>query len=155
MKIWIGSDHGGFSLKQELLKWLPAQYPDAQISDVGASMLDMDDDYPQYAAQVAKQVSAANTTTQDPTSWGVLICRSGAGMAIAANRFSAVRAVVCRTVEDVVHAREHNNANIIVLEGDAVQYNDAQTLITRFFTTNFGEDRHVRRVEQLEALTQK
>lgn len=154
--IWIGSDHGGFALKQSLMPWLQEQFGGNgnTVADVGADVLDLDDDYPPYAAAVARAVQDPVADRAELTRWGVLICRSGSGMAIAANRFTGVRAVVCRTIDDVTHAREHNNANIIVLEGDHIAVPEAQLLVQTFAQVPFGGERHTKRVVQLDRLTE-
>lgn len=152
--IWIGSDHGGFALKQELFPWLQSQFGDeATVADIGAEVLDMDDDYPAYAVAVARAVQDSVADREELQRWGILICRSGSGMAIVANRFHGVRAVVCRTTDDVKHAREHNNANILVLEGDHLSAPEAQNLVLEFSQTAFGGGRHSRRVIQIDSLT--
>lgn len=146
--LFIGTDHGGFAIKQTLKPWLAELA--GQIDDLGAKTLDPDDDYPQFGRAVAEQVnSAAEPVEADPTVWGLLLCRSGAGMAIAANRFPSVRAVVCRSVEDARHAREHNNANVVVLEGDYVTDAEAKAIVQTFLGTKFGGGRHARRLRQI------
>lgn len=152
-KIWIGSDHGGWALKAELVAWL--QSNNHLVEDVGAVQFEPADDYPVFAAKVGQALSALQEPVeQDPTQWGVLLCRSGAGMAIAANRFPFVRAVVCRQPEDARLARAHNNANVLVLEGDHVRAEAAQAIMSTFFSTSFDGGRHARRVQQLEQLHQ-
>ena len=115
----IGSDHGGFQLKQQLVTWLAQQ--GVAVEDVGAQELDPEDDYPVFAQRVGQRLtqrngadspstSSSGSSIAPPPAWGVLLCRTGAGMTIVANRFPAVRAVVCRNVVDAQLARAHNNA---------------------------------------------
>lgn len=155
MTIFIGADHGGFELKEALKQ--RASDPDEQSSDfyfedMGAAHLDPADDYPQFGFAVADQiVLTSSQATQDsqPTSWGVLVCRSGGGISIAANRRPGVRAVVCRNESDVEHARRHNNANVLVLEGDRVSADEAWRLLQLFISTPFDGGRHSARVQAL------
>lgn len=154
MTIFLGADHGGFELK-EFLKTQLALSAEHQLKDAGAFALNPTDNYPEFAQEVAHAVSQASESADadqhisEPQTWGILICRSGGGMAIAANRHKLVRAVVCRTLEDVDHARRHNNANILVLEGDHLVPETAMALVQSFLGTPFDGGRHERRVQQL------
>jgi RpiB/LacA/LacB family sugar-phosphate isomerase len=153
--LYLGTDHGGFAIKAILRPWLEelAGQAGGEVRDFGAKRLKPDDDYPEFAQPVARRVNqAAEAVDHDPTVWGVLLCRSGAGMAIVANRFPHNRAVVCRSVEDARHAREHNNANIVVLEGDYVTDAEAKAIVQTFFGTKFGGGRHARRLRQIAAI---
>lgn len=140
--IAIAADHGGFELQQQLYAWLV----DAEVAvqHYGPKFLDEEDDYPLYAMAVAESVQSK------PLQAGVLICRSGAGMAIVANRYKGVRAVVCRSEEDAALAREHNDANVLVLEGDHVSFEQAQAILLSFVGTEFGGGRHERRLNMFE-----
>lgn len=149
MTIFLGADHGGFELK-ETLKQSLATKAEHSVTDTGAFALNPTDNYPEFAVPVAQAVAeAAGMADVEPATWGVLICRSGGGMAIAANRLRKVRAVVCRTLEDVDHARRHNNANILVLEGDHVVPETALSLLQNFLNTPFDGGRHTQRVQSL------
>ena len=152
--LFIGTDHGGFAVKEELYPWLESLVSDSilvSIADCGAEEYDAKDDYPEFGKKVAEKISnAKEDPTENPHTLGLLFCRTGGGIAIAANRYPYVRAVVCRNKKDVVHAREHNNCNALVLEGDHVSVSEAQELFKTFLTTPFGGDRHRRRVMQLE-----
>jgi ribose 5-phosphate isomerase B len=140
--IALAADHGGFELQQQLYDWLT----DAGVSvqHLGPKFLDEDDDYPLYAMAVAESVQ------NKPFQAGILVCRTGAGMAIVANRYKGIRAVVCRTEEDASLAREHNDANVLVLEGDRVDFEQAQAIILSFVGTEFGGGRHERRLGMFE-----
>ncbi len=152
--IYIGADHGGFALKQNLITWLQEQA--IVVSDQGAYEPDPEDDYPLIAREVAQKLQQnSENYLQDPRFFGILLCRSGAGMAIVANKFQGIRAAVCRTKEEVRLARAHNNANVLVLEGDNVQEGDAQQFVADFLETPFEGGRHQRRLEQFSSLGEK
>lgn len=149
--IYIGADHGGFALKQALVSWL--QQLGHEVSDIGPHTLNPDDDYPTFAMQVAVKLQEwAEPVIRDPQYVGVLICRQGAGMAIVANKYRGLRAAVCRTVEEARLARAHNNANVLVLEGDVVSLDEAMRLWEVFSTTSFDGGRHQRRLEMFAHL---
>ncbi len=152
--VFLGADHGGFDLKESLRSWLCEHTELAEsIIDDGAFELDADDSYVQYGAAVARDVSLEFLPPEEePTVVGVLICRSGGGMTIVANRFAGVRAVVCRNEDDVNHARRHNNANVVVLEGDHLSSEQAQRLVQLFLQTPFDGGRHIERVQSIEEL---
>lgn len=142
MNIYIGADHGGFELKKKIKEWLTVQ--GHFVEDIGAVELDPQDDYPQYAFAVARGVLHNGGV-------GILVCRSGGGMTIAANRVPGIRAVDCMTVESAVHARTNNNANVLSLSGDWVDETLAIEIVHAFLTTQFlNEERHVRRISQLD-----
>ena len=146
LTIAIGSDHGGFEIKQSLVKKLAEN--NINVVDCGAFVLDNNDDYPVFAAAVAGKIS------RNEADAGVLICRSGLGMAIAANRFHGVRAVVCNDAATAILSRKHNCANTVVLGGDTVDVEGCWNIINAFLTTAFnGEERHTRRLNNLEKAT--
>ena len=146
LTIAVGCDHGGFDVKRELLAALGRN--GLQTVDCGAFELDAGDDYPVFAAAVAGKVARAEADA------GILICRSGVGMAIAANRFHGVRAAVLTDAETARLSRLHNCANVAVLSGDRHSFADNLALVTAFLTTKFsGEDRHARRLATLEEVT--
>lgn len=139
MHIFVGSDHGGFALKELVLR----AFPDAQ--DLGAHELDPEDDYPQYAHAVAEKVAA------DPDVRGILLCRSGSGMLMAANRHAGVRAFLAWNADIVQEARHDNDANIMVVAADFETEADVLPLIDAFLHTSFsGDARHVRRIAALD-----
>ncbi len=143
--IFLGADHGGFELKEQLKKWL--EQIGAKVVDCGAFELDSTDDYPLFAAQVAQKVAS------NSDSLGMLICRSGGGMTIAANKIRGIRAVEVFDVRSAVHAREHNHANVISLGGDYLKYREAQSVIQAFIDTQPSNDqRHLRRIDQIKQL---
>jgi RpiB/LacA/LacB family sugar-phosphate isomerase len=145
----IGADHGGFAEKELLREWLVDQ--GYQVVDCGALNLDPADDYPQIAAAVAKELILQQQAGVQST--GILICRSGAGMVMAANRFSAVRAAGISTPQQAAHARAHNDANVIALSGEWMDIPLMKECISEFLQTPFSaEERHQRRVKQLASL---
>lgn len=143
--IYLGADHGGLVLKAKISDWLSQQ--GLLFEDLGAKTLDPQDDYPDYAHAVARKV------VENPENFGILLCRSGAGMAIAANRIPGVRAVEISDLRSAIHAREHNNANIVVLAADWIDESLVIPLIQSFLHMPFSkEERHQRRIDKIDAL---
>lgn len=142
MKIYIGADHGGFTLKEHLKVYVIQR--GFEVEDCGALRLDPEDDFPVYAKTVSEKVE------KDPESRGILICRSGGGMAIAANRFKGIRAVDCMTVESAIHARTNNDANVLTLAAEWISEADAEKIVDAFLHTEFQkEERFVRRIQAI------
>lgn len=142
MKIYLGADHGGFELKELVKEWLSEW--GYEYDDLGALSFDPEDDYPQFAFQVAQRV------TTEPEAIGILACRSSAGVVIAANKVTGARAVGIVDELAAKHAREHNNANLIALAGDWLNPDQARLVIQSFLSTPFSHaERHVRRLEQI------
>lgn len=142
MQIAIGADHAGLELKEHLRAWL--ERAGHAVQDVGTSST-ASVDYPLFAAQVAR---AVRTGTAER---GVLVCGSGIGMAMAANRYPGIRAAVLRVPHDAQLSREHNNANIACFGGRITAPRDAEQLLTLWLATDFAGGRHERRVQQLDA----
>ena len=141
MKIAIGSDHGGVELKAFLAKELASS---ASVFDKGPEGRESCD-YPDYAVAVAKEVASGSVD------FGVLICRSGIGMAMAANRFQNVRAATCATTEAATLTRQHNGANVLCLGADTVSAAYALEIVKAFVATPVDMDeRHARRRWKLE-----
>ena len=151
----FGCDHGGFFFKEQLKQ--SYQESNEEIIDCGAHELNEQDDYPTFAHAVAQEIRKKQQELPDTQESivGVLICRSAGGVVITANRHPGVRAVHCRTIDDAMHAREHNHANIIAISGDSQgELSLAQSLINVFRSTNWStEERHVRRVEQIDQVS--
>lgn len=139
-KIFIGSDHAGFHLKEAIINELMLEY---EIVDCGASSTDSTD-YPIYAHAVAEQVS------EQAGAIGVLICASGIGMSITANRHRGIRAALCHSVKETKLARHHNNANILVLGASHTSGDIAVEMIKSFLATPFDGGRHERRIHQID-----
>jgi len=141
--IYLGADHGGYQLKEQVKQWLEEWSMPYQ--DLGAKQLDPEDDYPDFALEVAKQVARAPQHNR-----GILACRSAAGMVIAANKVKGIRAVAPLTATAAQHAREHNDANVLGLSGDWLDTAAAQTVVYSWLTTSFSkESRHQRRLDKI------
>lgn len=140
-KLILGADHAGFELKEKVRKSLVAlKY---KIQDLSPEFT-ADDDYPEIGKRVARMVA------KDPQARGILICGSGIGIAISANRVKGARAFDAHTADEASLAREHNNANIITLSGWSMDTRYALKLISAFLSTPFSKaERHKRRVKQL------
>lgn len=143
MRVSIGSDHAGFEQKQALVDYLMGKGYD--VIDRGP---DNDDrvDYPDYAAPVAHDVADGVAER------GVLVCGTGIGMAVAANKIHGIRAVNCITTQFAELAREHNNANIVTLSGRFVELDENERILDAFLSTDFGGGRHEGRVAKIMAL---
>ena len=143
MRISIASDHAGFEQKQALAAYLRDQGHD--VIDRGP---DTDDrvDYPDYAALVARDVAGGAAER------GVLVCGTGIGMAVAANKVRGIRAANVTTPEFAALAREHNDANVVALSGRFVEESVNRAILDAFLATPFGEGRHAGRVEKITAL---
>lgn len=140
MRIALGSDHGGVLLKPVLLRRLRAA--GHRVTDVGTFSPEPCD-YPAIGARVAEAVSKRRARR------GVLLCKSGAGMAIVANKFPGVRAAVCQSPAVARHAREHNDANVLVLGTERLRPREAARILAAWLKTPFGAGRHARRVRQI------
>lgn len=141
-KVFIGSDHGGFILKEQIKSWL--SYLGYAVEDLGAKSLVEDDDYPDYAFSVAANVAS------NPDSKGFLFCRSGGGMIIAANKIKEIRAVSIHNRESAVLAREKNDANIVSISADWTSEDQAKEMILAFLESSFSKaERHVRRINKI------
>ena len=142
MKIAIGSDHAGFEFKKRLIQELASRFKDVSFEDVGthdASSVD----YPDYADRVAQKIKSG-------TPYGILICGSGQGMCMRANRYLFVRAALVYSVEVAKLARQHNNANVICLGARLIDFDLALLSCAAFFSTDFEGGRHSLRVEKLK-----
>ena len=140
MKISIGCDHGGFNLKEQVVKYLEEKY---EVVDYGCFDLSSVD-YPVYAKQVASDVS------NKVSDFGVLICTTGIGMSICANKFKGVRAALVTNEESAHLTRMHNNSNIICMGAKFTPYEEAIKYLDAFLNEQFEGGRHQRRVDQIE-----
>jgi len=142
MKIYIGSDHGGFELKKVLIRWLETQKH--EVEDCGAFKLDENDDYPDFAFRVARKVASKKDSK------GILICRSGVGMSIAANKVKNVRAAAVWDERSARHAVIHDNVNVISLAGDWLGEDKAKNIIDVFLNSKFdAQEKRIRRVNKI------
>ena len=144
MKIYIGTDHAGFELKEEIVSFLKEQ--GYEVEDKGAEKLNLEDDYPDFILPVAKAVAA------EENSRGIILGSSGQGEALAANKIKGVRAVVYYggSPEIIRLSREHNDANVLSLGAHFLDVNDAKEMINLWLSTRFSEEeRHVRRLRKI------
>lgn len=147
MKIFIGSDHRGFELKTKLFAYLSKH--DYDVEDVGDKQLDLDDDYPQFAQEAAMKVLGS----EDSDVRAILICGGGQGMAIAANRFKGIRAVVITDAHEAKMSRIDNDSNVLSLSADELEENEEAVygIVETWLTTEFsGSQRHVRRLKEID-----
>jgi ribose 5-phosphate isomerase B len=143
MKVAIASDHRGFHLKEKVISLLRAKGHEV-IDDGPAS--DASVDYPDFAALVAKKVSSGAVDR------GILICGTGIGMAIAANKFPGVRAAACVDEVTAELSRRHNDLNVLCLSGDLLSSRSTERLVEIWMSTDFEGGRHERRVEKIREL---
>ncbi len=144
MKIAIAADHAGFSLKEKLLAVLREK--GEEVSDFGTHS-DESTDYPDYAIAVSHQIA------QGAAQRGILVCSTGVGMSIAANKIPGIRAALATTPEEVRLTREHNDANVLTIGAKFVTPEYAEELIDIFLTTEFsGGVRHARRLAKIAEL---
>jgi ribose 5-phosphate isomerase B len=143
MRIAIASDHAGYALKAHLAVALAAAGHD--VVDLGTDS-DASVDYPRYAAPAAELVARGEAER------GVLVCGSGNGVAIVANKIRGIRAVNAHDVAEAEMARRHNDANVVTLSGARLSPAEAEAIVTAFLATDFDGGRHARRVEQITAM---
>ena len=139
-KIFISSDHAGFHLKEQIKKKFNKKF---LFFDLGTDNSKKSVNYPYYAHKLCKIVSRNNSNI------GVLICGSGTGMAMAANKHKKIRAVVCYSVKNTKLSRLHNNANIITLGSRLTNKNTAFKCVNVFVNTKFEGGRHIKRVKKI------
>ena len=153
-KIVIGADHGGYKLKVELKPFL--KQLGYQVEDVGTHS-EESVDYPDYAIKVGEAVGKEDSlTVQFPKVMGILLCRSAAGMIIAANKIKGVRAVAAFDETSAKHSREHNAANVLGLSGDWMTADQAKKVVKAWIEAPFpGEERHLRRIQKIVQLEKK
>ena len=146
MKITVASDHAGFGLKSRILRYLTEKKLEA--NDLGTAGRDSVD-YPDYAVKVAKSVS------QGESDRGILICGTGIGMSIAANKIRGVRAALCHNVTTAEVSRRHNDANILVLGERMLDEETALQIVETWLHSEFDAGRHQKRIEKIEAIEQR
>jgi ribose 5-phosphate isomerase B len=143
-KVAIGSDHGGFALK-EILKRAIAEDLGWAVHDCGTHSTEAVD-YPDYAAAVAREVASGRCAR------GIVVDAAGIGSSMAANKIAGVRCALCHDDATTVNAREHNDANVLALGARVVHRGLATRLVRLFLATPFGGGRHERRVQKIMAL---
>lgn len=145
MKIYIGADHRGFNLKNKLVEWLLEEKK--PLTDLGAATLNPHDDYTVYAEKVAS-LTAADTSAR-----GILLCGSGVGVDIVANKFDGVRASIGLSVNQVAAGRSDDDMNILVIAADFTDFATAKKLISAFLETPFSKKaRYTKRLETIVRL---
>ena len=139
-KVVIGSDHAGLDVKERIKKELSDKY---EFIDVGPKN-DESVDYPVYGQKVAQQVAVT------PNAQGVVVCGSGIGISIAANKVPGIRAALCYSKEAAELSRQHNDANILAIAGRVKMMDDPVEITDKFLSTDFsGGERHAKRIEQI------
>jgi ribose 5-phosphate isomerase B len=147
LSVLIGADHGGFILKNEMLSRLTDRY---EISDIGAYTLDNTDDYPDFAFTVARIVASGKAER------GILICGSGVGACIAANKIPGIRACLCHDTYSAHQGVEHDNMNVLCLGARVIGLELACDLALTFLDARFnGEERNQRRLNKILAVEQQ
>ena len=144
MKLAIGCDHGGFELKEEILKFIKT-IANIQVSDFGPTGRDSVD-YPDFGAKVAEAVS------KNAVDRGILICGTGIGMSIVANRYPKVRAALCHDHFTAQMSREHNDANVLVMGERVVGKGVALEIVKTWLETEFAGGRHQKRLDKITQL---
>ena len=145
MKLAIGADHAGFDLKAQVVPWLESS--GHQVVDLGAHNLDPADDFPDFAAAVARSVTGGEVER------GLMICGSGVGASIATNKVSGVRACLCHDTYTARQGVEHNNMNVLCLGGRVIGIETAKEVIAAFIGAEFmPEDRFQRRIDKVSKI---
>ncbi len=147
--IYIGADHRGFSLKEKVSKWLFEW--GYEFEDVGALSLDPHDDYAKYAESVGSLVGSSSAKASEDK--GVLICGSGVGVDVVANKFDGVRASIGKNKAQVTAGRNDDDMNILVLAADYTREDEAREMLKAFLETKFsGKARFEKRLEEIEKI---
>ena len=139
MKVSIGSDHAGFELKQKIIE----KYSSFDFNDCGTFSNDSVD-YPEFGHKVAHSI------LENEVDYGIVVCGSGIGISIAANRNKGVRAALCTSIDHAKLSRLHNDANILALGSRLTSEKDAYHIIDAFFSTNFEGGRHSDRIKKID-----
>lgn len=141
IRIAIASDHGGYGLKQHIIAYLKSK--DMEFTDFGTYSEDSVD-YTDYALVVSEKVVAKEYDL------GILICKTGIGMSIAANKVPGIRAAICHNVFMAKMAKEHNNANVIVFGAGIIQKEEVVQILDAFFNSEFQGGRHLKRLNKIK-----
>ena len=145
MRIAVGGDHNGFTMKNDLASHLAQT--GHKVLDLGPKKLDPDDDYPDYARAVAKAIVSGEADR------GILVCGSGVGASVAANKVPSIRAAVCHDTYSAHQGVEHDDMNVLCLGARIIGLEAAREAVNAFLTGRFtGEERHQRRLEKVRAL---
>lgn len=147
MKVTIGSDHGAVELKEEVKKVL-AEFEGVEVKDVGTFGTEAVD-YPDIAEKVCADVVDGESER------GIVLCGTGLGISIAANKIKGIRCALCNDVYSAKMSREHNNANVLAMGGRVTGFGPAGEIVRAWLTTDFAGGRHERRVNKIMALENK
>ena len=148
MKVVIASDHGGFQYKQQLIKHIGAF--GYEVADLGAFALLPADDYPDYAEAIA------NALINGQADKGILICGSGAGVSVAANKFKGIRAAVCHDTYSAHQCVEHDDVNVLCMGERVIGIELAKEIVVAFLEAKFShEERHERRLGKIKTIEAK
>ncbi len=144
--LYIASDHAGFQLKKHLITHIKTQFKKS-VQDLGPKKFDKDDDFPDFAVPLAKKVVSKDKN------FGILICGTGHGVCIAANKIKGVRAILGYSIESAEMGRKHNGANILCLAGKVLSNEHANAIVKKFLETKFeNAERLVRRNKKIADL---
>lgn len=146
MKVALGCDHGGYHLKNDIIKHLESK--NIEVEDFGTYSTDSCD-YPDYALKVAEEVASKNYD------FGILICGTGIGISIAANKVPGIRAALCSDTFSAHATREHNDANILALGARVVGPGLALDIVDTFLNAKFEGDRHINRINKISQIEKK
>src|SRR6185437_2790247 len=148
LKLVIASDHAGFSLKQEVCAYLSKSRH--EVIDLGAFKVEPEDDYPDYAERVGEAIKRGEAPR------GILICGSGVGASVAANKIPGIRAGICHDSYSAHQGVEHDDMNVLVLGSRVIGPELAKDLCIAFLNARFtGEERHRRRLEKIHSIEQR
>lgn len=147
MKIFIGSDHNGFHMRGELVQYLKRAGYD--VEDDGDKRQDPNDDFPVVARRIVKDILSSD----NPDPRGILLCGSGQGMCMAANRFRGIRAALGYDIETVRAARNDDDSNVLCLPAKTLEKGNSRVIVETWLNTTFaGATRFKRRIEELDAI---
>lgn len=147
MTIFIAADHRGFELKNKIIEYL--HEINIRIEDLGNYQYDPQDDYPDYARKVAQAVLQNMVEF-----FGIVICGSGVGVSIVANRFPGIRCAIGFKKEQVIHARENDSVNVLALPSDYIDFETTKELIDVFLKTQpKQEEKYTRRIKELDTIS--
>ena len=156
MKIYLGTDHGGFELKERIKGLLSSLESGLEVIDCGAENMDPIDDYPDFAFNLAEKMTAdpdfetEDTEAKNSKVLGLLFCRSGSGMVMAANKVKGIRAVELYDEKIAEHAKSHNYANVLAFGANYLEFEDVVKILQKYLNTDFDRDlRHQRRVAKI------
>jgi ribose 5-phosphate isomerase B len=144
MKIYIAADHNGFEMKNQLAEWLKAE--GYEVTDMGPETFDQHDDYPDYGIKVAQEVA------KDPKNhYGILLCGSGVGMSVVADKVKGIRAAMIHDPEIAKAAQRDDDINVLALGADYIPLDTAKEVITAWLHTPFAaEERFIRRIHKIK-----